>query len=142
MAPVVSDSNYLPSLEQCLSWRHVSTALSDDSGRRQTSPSVASFLADEYVHTLLKAPATAFAPPDEATSKDFEAKTAVVNVSAALTDTCDAETIKKDAQWLSTNAKVNLVAALRIAVIEIQSRASRHLMGPLSSQDITNLQEA
>lgn len=54
----------------------------------------------------------------------------------------DVETIKKDAEWLSKNAKINLVAALRTVVVEYQSRPARHLTGPLSSQDATNLQEA
>ncbi|POR36070.1 Nucleoporin [Tolypocladium paradoxum] len=148
MAPV-SDSNYFPSLEECLSgervllsWKHVSTALSDDSGRRQASSAVTSFLADEYVHTLLKDPSAAFALPNEATKKDFETKTAPINVTSASTAKYDVKSIKGDAEWLSKNAKVNLVAALRVAAVEIQSRASRHLMGPLSSQDATNLQEA
>lgn len=54
----------------------------------------------------------------------------------------DVETIKKDGEWLSKNAKINLVAALRTVVVEYQSRPARHLTGPLSSQDATNLQEA
>lgn len=54
----------------------------------------------------------------------------------------DVKVIKEDAQWLSKNVKINILAALRITIIEFQSRSSRHLTGPLSSQDATNLQEA
>lgn len=43
---------------------------------------------------------------------------------------------------MSKNAKVNLVAALRVVVIELQSRSTRHLLGAFSSQDAANLQEA
>lgn len=57
-------------------------------------------------------------------------------------DRFDLNTIKDDAKWLSKNAKINLVSALRIVVVEIQSRPSKHLVGALSSQDATNLQEA
>ena len=106
------------------------------------SSAVTSFLADEYVHTLLKDPSAAFAPPNEATKKDFETKTAPINVASASTAKYDVKTIKEDAEWLSKNAKVNLVAALRVAAVDVQSRALRHLLGPLSSQDATNLQEA
>lgn len=126
----------------CRSWKHVATALSDDSGRRQRSTEVVNFLSDEYVHALLKDPAATFAPPNDAAKKDFETKTAPINVTSASTERYDIKLLKQDAEWLSKTAKLNLVAALRIAVLEVQSRPSRHLVGPLSSQDATNLQEA
>lgn len=83
-----------------------------------------------------------FAPPNEATRKDFETKTAPINVPANPDGRFNIETIKKDTEWLSKNAKTNLVAALRTVIVEYQSRSARHLTGPLSSQDATNLQEA
>ncbi|KAL7900857.1 nucleoporin subcomplex protein binding to Pom34 domain-containing protein [Trichoderma sp. SZMC 28014] len=148
MAPV-SDSNYFPSVGQCLSgekelvsWKLVATALSDGTGQRQKSPAITKFFDDDYVRGLLREPSTAFAPPDEATNKDFETKTAPINVTSASTDRHDINVFKEDAKWLSRNAKVNLVAALRVVIIEYQSRSSRHLLGPLSSHDAANLQEA
>ena len=116
--------------------------MSDSSGQRSTSSAVTEFLEDEYVHGLLKEPVTAFAPPNEAAKKDFETKTAPINVPPGPDHRFDIETIKKDAEWLGKNARINLVAALRVVVVEHQSRSSRHLKGPLSSQDATNLQEA
>ncbi|KAG6038763.1 hypothetical protein E4U41_003719 [Claviceps citrina] len=148
MAPV-SDNNYFPSLGDCLSgervllsWNHIATALSDESGRRQNSPEVVRFLSDDYVHTLLKDPAVAFAPPNDATDKEFATKTASINVASVATERYGIDVLKDDAQWLRRSAKLNLVAALRIAMLELQSRPSLHLMGPLSTQDATNLQEA
>ncbi|KAK2606003.1 hypothetical protein QQS21_003629 [Conoideocrella luteorostrata] len=148
MAPV-SNSRYFPSLGDCLSgeqvllsWKHVATALSDDSGRRQKSAEIISFISDEYIHTILKDPAIAFAPPSDASQKDFETKIAPINVTSASADKYDIKLLKEDAQWLSKSAKLNLVAALRIAVLELQFRPSLHLVGPLSSQDAKNLQEA
>ncbi|KFA47335.1 hypothetical protein S40293_06059 [Stachybotrys chartarum IBT 40293] len=144
MAPV-SDILYFPSLDDCLagerillSWRHVATALSDTSGQRQKSSIIIEFLRDEHVHGLFKEPSKVFAPPSEATKKIFETKTAPINAPSRY----DPTVLKQDAEWLSKNAKINLVAALRIAVIELQSRAYRHLTGPLSSQDVVHLQEA
>lgn len=94
------------------------------------------------MHGLLKDPSSAFAPPSESTKTDFETKTAPINIPSGPDGKLDIDTIKKDAQWLSRNARINLVAALRTVVVEYQSRPSRHLTGPLSSQDATNLQEA
>lgn len=91
---------------------------------------------------LLKSPVSAFAPPSDDTKKSFETKTAPINVPSGPDSRFDIDTIKKDAEWLSKTAKLNLVAALRIVVVEHQSRPARHLMGSLSSQDATNLQEA
>lgn len=124
------------------SWNQISIALSDYSGKRQLCPILISFLGDRYVQKLLDDPSTVFAPPDDATRKDFETKTAPINVTSASTSQIDLNSIKQDAEWLSKNAKLNLVAALRVTVIELQSRPSRQLLGPLSSQDASNLQEA
>lgn len=124
------------------SWKLVATALSDSSGHRQKNAAIVSFLDDDYVRGLLKAPSTAFPPPNEAARKEYESKTAPINVTTASTERFDIKQIKEDAEWLGKNAKINLVAALRVVMVEYQSRASRHLMGPLSTQDAANLQEA
>ncbi|KJZ72854.1 hypothetical protein HIM_07798 [Hirsutella minnesotensis 3608] len=148
MAPM-SDSTYFPSLQDCLSgervllsWKHVSTALQDHSGKRQACSTVIKFLADDAVHALLKDPTCAFEAPNEATKKDFDAKVAPLNAPSTSTDGKDTKHLKEDSEWLSKNAKINLLAALRVAIVELQSRPFRHLMGPLSSQDAANLQEA
>ncbi|KAI9167464.1 Nucleoporin [Paramyrothecium foliicola] len=148
MAPV-SDCIYFPSLEECLtgeraliSWRLVAAALSDSTGRRQKSPAIIKLLTDAYVQELLKDPSKPFAPPCEQTGKDFETKTAAINVTSVSTERFDIAKLKEDAKWLSQNANINLVAALRLVIIEHQSRPSRHLTGLLSSQDATNLEEA
>lgn len=57
-------------------------------------------------------------------------------------DKYDIKTIKEDALWLSKNAKLNEVDALRIVVIEFHSRPRSHLTGPLSAQEVLNLREA
>ncbi|KOS19677.1 Nucleoporin nup184 [Escovopsis weberi] len=149
MAPV-SDRNYFPSLEECLtgekvllSWKLIATALSDSTGQRQSRLAVVKFLNDDYVRQLLADPATAFAPPSDASDRDFKTKTAPINVASVSGGTkFDINQIKDDAQWLSRSAKVNLVAALRVAVVEHQARPTNHLLGPLSSQDAANLQDA
>lgn len=65
-----------------------------------------------------------------------------MQVTPTPNDTYDIKTIKDDSTWLSKNARINLVAALRIVVIEFQSRPRSQLTGPISTQDVANLQEA
>lgn len=103
---------------------------------------MADFLGDEYVHELLKTPAAVFAPASDATKAEFESKTAAIHVTPTPNDQYDIKIIKEDAAWLSENAAINLVAALRIVVVEFQSRAESHLRTPLSTQDAANLQDA
>ncbi|KAI8236180.1 Nucleoporin NUP188 [Colletotrichum sp. SAR 10_96] len=145
----VADRLYFPPLEECLngdniiiSWKLVAAALADKDDTRRKTKAVIQFLQDKYVRSLFKDPATAFAPPSDSTKTEFETKTAAIHVTPTPNDKFDIKVIKKDAQWLSKNAKVNLVAALRATVVEFQSRPASHLTGPLSTQDAVNLQEA
>ncbi|GKT95482.1 hypothetical protein Ct61P_13332 [Colletotrichum tofieldiae] len=145
----VADRQYFPPLEECLngdtiiiSWRLIAAALADKDDARRKSEAVVQFLQDDYVRSLIKDPATAFAPPSDSTKSNFETRTAAIHVTPQPNEKFDIKVIKEDAQWLSRNAKVNLVAALRATVVEFQSRPVSHLTGTLSSQDIINLQEA
>ncbi|EAQ88983.1 hypothetical protein CHGG_05602 [Chaetomium globosum CBS 148.51] len=124
------------------SWRLVAAALEDLSCDRLTSTTVSAFLRDGYVHQFFREPTRTFAPPTNQTKLDFETKTGAINVVPSPNDPYDLDTIKGDAQWLSKNVKTNEVAALRIVLIEYQSRAHSHLTGPLSTQDVANIQEA
>lgn len=63
-------------------------------------------------------------------------------MSSVANERADIQLVKEDSAWLSKNVKINLVAALRIVIIEHQSRPARYLSGPLSSHDATNLTEA
>ncbi|OLN81487.1 Nucleoporin NUP188 [Colletotrichum chlorophyti] len=145
----VADRLYFPPLEECLngdniiiSWKLIAAALAENDDARRKSDAVVQFLQDDYVRSLIKDPATTFAPPNDATKSSFETRTAAIHVTPTPNDKFDIKVIKEDAQWLSKNAKVNLIAALRATVIEFQSRPASHLTGPLSSQDAINLQEA
>ncbi|PKS10052.1 hypothetical protein jhhlp_004677 [Lomentospora prolificans] len=143
------DRVYLPPLEDCLkgdrhilSWKLVATALSDSTGTRQTTDAISEFLKDPYVQDLFKNPTKTFAAHDDVTSAEFETRTSAIHVTPKSNGKYDVKTVKEDAQWLSKNARINLLAALRIVAIELQSRATFHLAGPLSLQDSLNLQDA
>ncbi|AEO69620.1 a2aa6c0d-9326-435c-9c79-2614c11b7958 [Thermothielavioides terrestris] len=145
----LTDRTYLPPLEECLSgreiilsWRLVASALEDRSCDRLTSAAVSAFLRDGFVHQLLREPALTFAPPTNQSKLDFETKTGAINIVPSPSDPYNLDTLKDDARWLSKNAHINELAALRIVLVEYQSRALSHLTGPLSTQDVTNIQEA
>lgn len=120
----------------------VTSALQDTSSERLTSRSVTNFLRDPYVHDLIQSPTKAFDKATSQTKSDFETRTAAINVTPTPNDKYDIKAIKEDALWLSKNVQINEVAALRIVVVEFQSRPQSHLSGPLSTQDIINLQQA
>ncbi|KAK3380351.1 nucleoporin subcomplex protein binding to Pom34-domain-containing protein [Lasiosphaeria ovina] len=145
----LTDRTYFPNLEECLSgkrcilsWGLVASALDDSAPDRVTSAAVSAFLRDGYVHHLIKTPSAVFEPPTAKSKTDFETKTAAINVIPAPNDRFTIGVIKEDALWLSENVNINEVAALRIVAIEFQVRAQSHLTGPLSSQDVVNIQEA
>lgn len=50
--------------------------------------------------------------------------------------------MKGDALWLSQTARVDETAALRIVVVECQSRATARLLGPLSEEELASIREA
>ncbi|KAK5653097.1 hypothetical protein OQA88_9195 [Cercophora sp. LCS_1] len=144
-----TDRTYFPPLEECLraktpilSWKSVASALDDTASDRITSAAVSAFLRDPYVHQLLKNPSSPFAPPSAQSKTDYETKTAAINVVPTPGDPYNISEIKSDAKWLSQVANVNEVAALRVAVLEYHTRAHNHLTGPLSTQDVVNIQEA
>ncbi|KAI0123885.1 nucleoporin subcomplex protein binding to Pom34-domain-containing protein [Xylariales sp. AK1849] len=148
MAPLV-DKVYLPDLEPCLkretvilSWRLVASALADTTGHRQSSQAIVDFLTNPTVQAFFTKPATVFEGDTEPHKQAFETRTSAVQVTPTPNDKYDIRTIKEDSIWLSKNARINLVAALRVVVIEFQSQARSQLTGPISSQDVANLQEA
>ncbi|KAI1451641.1 nucleoporin subcomplex protein binding to Pom34-domain-containing protein [Annulohypoxylon moriforme] len=151
MAESLSDDLYLPPLEPCLkgeniilSWRIIASALTDPSGYRQSSRAVIDYLTDPLVQSFFTKPGSAFDPPSDRTTHhaSFVKKTAAIQVTPTSNEKYDINIIKEDALWLSKNARINEIAALRIVVVEFQSRARNQLLGPISNQDVANLREA
>lgn len=130
------------------SWRLVATALADTTGHRQNSHAIISFLTNPQIQSLFTKPNAVFEPPVQGAGDNdpykqaFEAKTAAAQVAPTPNPKFDIKTIKDDSIWLSNNARINLFAALRVVIIEFQSRARNQLTGPISSQDAVSLQEA
>ncbi|KAI1110747.1 nucleoporin subcomplex protein binding to Pom34-domain-containing protein [Nemania sp. NC0429] len=151
MAEPLVDQLYLPPLEPCLrgetiilSWKLVASALLDPSGHRQSSHVVLDFFKDPLIQSFFTSPSSAFEPSGDKSSHHatFEKKTAAIHVTPTPNEKYDINIIKKDALWLSKNARINEVAALRVVVIEHQSRPASQLLGPISNQDVANLRAA
>ncbi|CAJ2506309.1 Uu.00g004390.m01.CDS01 [Anthostomella pinea] len=153
MGEPLSDEIYLPPLEPCLkgetlilSWSIVASALMDPSGHRQSSQNILDFFTDPLVQSFFTQPGSAFEAPGK---KDyhhahatFVKKTSAIHVTPTTNDKYDINVITEDAGWLSQTAGISEVAALRVAVIEHQSRPRSQLLGPISNQDIANLRGA
>lgn len=116
--------------------------MEDRSGALRHTETVTKFLEDDHVRSLLRDPSLAFTAPSDATKSDFETRTAANQVTPTKNEHYDTDVIKADATWLSKAANINLVSALRIVIVEFQSRPATQLTGPLSAQDAINLQEA
>ncbi|OTB08062.1 hypothetical protein M426DRAFT_219006 [Hypoxylon sp. CI-4A] len=151
MAEPLSDDIYLPPLEPCLkgqtvilSWKLVASALTDPSGHRHNNPAIIDYLTDPLVQSFFTKPGSAFDPPSDKSTHNatFVKKTAAIQVTPAPQDKYDINVIKEDTLWLSKNARINELAALRVVVIEFQSQAQSQLLGPISNQDVANLREA
>ncbi|KAI1337992.1 nucleoporin subcomplex protein binding to Pom34-domain-containing protein [Xylariaceae sp. FL0016] len=149
MAESLSDAIYLPPLEPCLkgdalipSWAIVASALMDPKAHRQSSKSIIDFFNDPLIQSFFTNPGSAFDPPTSSHNASFTKKTAAIHVTPTPNEKYDIGAIKADALWLSKNAGINEVAALRVVVIEYQSRSRSQLLGPISTQDVANLRSA
>ncbi|KAI1653242.1 nucleoporin subcomplex protein binding to Pom34-domain-containing protein [Daldinia decipiens] len=151
MAEPLSDHVYLPPLEPCLkgetvvlSWRLLASALTDPSGHRQSSSAVVDYLTDPLVQSFFTKPGSAFDPRSDKSPHNaaFVKKTAAIQVTPTPNDKYDINVIKEDTLWLSKTALINEIAALRVVVIEFQSRPRNQLLSPISNQDVASLREA
>lgn len=124
------------------SWKLVATALAPGSESLSGSAVLAQFLQDDHVRSLLQNPSAAFPAPNQSSKTTFDTKTSAIHATPGSNGVYDIKQIKEDAEWLSQSANICQVAALRVVVLEFQSRPASHLAGPLSTQDVVNLQEA
>ena len=86
-------------------------------------------------------PFNAFSTPTPQTKAAFETLTAAIHLTPKNSDKYDGEQLKQDVLWLSQAANIDEISALRIVVIELQSRAEAQLSSGLSEEESANLQE-
>jgi nuclear pore complex protein Nup188 len=100
------------------------------------------FLADEKVGELLGNPFNAFPKPSQQSKSAFETKTSAINVTPSSTGRFDIKEVKEDALWLSKEANIDEISALRVTVIECQDRTFAQLLGPFSTEELAGIQDA
>ncbi|KAL4934107.1 nucleoporin [Aspergillus undulatus] len=147
MAPV--PEAYFPSLDKCfsgdvqlLSWKRAFLYTCDPNGSSDDTRVYESFLSHPDSVQLLLNRESAFPPPSAKTKSEFETKTAAIHAETNAQASYDLKEIKADALWLSEKAGIDEVNALRIAVLEWQTRPAARLLGRLADEEATSLKAA
>ena len=122
-------------------WRTAALRLSD------TEPPVegghfAKFLHHKDTLDLLYLNVEAFPPPSAATRAAFLEKTAAINVTPATHGDYNIETIKEDSLWLSKQANIDELSALRVVIVEWQNRPAFRLLSGFSDTEKESLRSA
>jgi nuclear pore complex protein Nup188 len=125
------------------SWRTVFIALSKPDDFNRDHSNLEDFLSEPYVLQLLGRPYNPFSyTPKTPTKSTFETKTAAINVTPTTKKDYDIAEIKEDALWLSKEAEIDEVSALRLVVLEYQTRSAAKLQSDFSDEERIFLQEA
>jgi nuclear pore complex protein Nup188 len=116
--------------------------LSADTSTNPSSSTIERFLSSPDVLELLSHPFKAFPKPSQQTKSAFETKTSAINVTPSPTARYDIKEIKEDALWLSKEAGIDEVSALRVVVVEWQTRTNAQLLDPFSTEELLGIQDA
>ncbi|KAI9814898.1 MAG: hypothetical protein M1832_005626 [Thelocarpon impressellum] len=117
-----------------------SRGVSSSDARRQQHV-LERFLSDPTVRALLVRPFNAFPPPTPQTKAAFETRTAAINVAPNSQAAHRIDDVKDDALWLSREANIDEVSALRIVLLELQSRPFEQLLAGFSDEEVVSLQD-
>ncbi|KAI4115710.1 MAG: hypothetical protein LQ345_003748 [Seirophora villosa] len=142
MAPV-RESTYFPPLDKCLdgrhqllSWRTTYAGLQElENG--VTYDSLEKHLTDSHTLELLKQSFSSAPPPTSQTRPAFETKTSAINLVPSARGRYDIKQIQSDSLWLSAEAQIDEIAALRIVVLEWQTRPAAQLQESGLAADIS-----
>ncbi|CAG8098283.1 unnamed protein product [Penicillium salamii] len=147
MAPV--PEAYFPSLDKCfsgdvqlLSWKRAFIYTLDQKDHPDNEGNIDAFLSHPESIRILSDSLKPFPPPSAKSKSDFESKTAAIHVETNGKNSFDLKEIKADALWVSQQAGIDEVAALRIAVLEWQNRPATRLASGFSTEETTSLQSA
>jgi nuclear pore complex protein Nup188 len=124
------------------SWKRVFLYLCDPEKNSDDAGSTQSFLWHPESVRLLSHSLAPFPPPSTKTKSEFDSKTAAIHVDTSPQRSYSLDEIKSDALWLSKIAGIDEVTALRITVLEWQSRPDARLLARFSAEEATSLQDA
>ncbi|KZF19660.1 putative nucleoporin [Xylona heveae TC161] len=147
MAPI-GESSYFPPLDKVfsgeqpiISWKTAFTTLRDID-RAGNSSRLRAFFKDPVTIDLLSRPNGPFEKPTAQTKSSFETRTAAINVAPNAQGSYNINQIKDDALWLSKESRIDEISALRIAILEWQTRPAVHLLTGFSEEEAASVQEA
>lgn len=106
------------------------------------STTLHAFLLDEANRETLSRPWEPFPKPSAHEKNKFESKTAPISVTPASGSNYSLDEIKADALWLSQLAQISEYVALRLAVVEWQSRPTVQLLSGLTEEEALSVDEA
>ncbi|KAI9730886.1 MAG: hypothetical protein M1834_005604 [Cirrosporium novae-zelandiae] len=149
MAPA-GELGYFPPLDKCfegddrlISWKTTFDILSTaDPHAHQGNPAIDRHLSDKYTQSILAKPFDLFKKPSAETKSAFETKTSAINITPSKNGEYDIKEVKEDAQWLSGELQIDEISALRIVVLEWQTRAECRLANGFSEEETAALQDA
>lgn len=101
-----------------------------------------SFFSDKQVQKLLARPFDPFSFTQSNTKAAFDTKTSAVNVTPTSKIEYSIDEIKEDSLWLSKEVQIDEISALRIVVLEFQSRPTAQLQTTFSTEEAVSLQAA
>lgn len=109
------------------SWKATYVALSQLQGEADNG-SLRRHLTDPQTIQLLAHSSSPYSAPTSQTKSTFDTKTSSIHVQPSGNPRYDIAQIKEDTLWLSKETKVDEVSALRIAVLEWQTRPAVQLL--------------
>jgi nuclear pore complex protein Nup188 len=116
--------------------------LSADTSTTDNNSTIEKFLSGPKVLELLLNPLKAFPQPSPQSKSAFETKTSAINVTPSSSARYDIKEIKEDALWLSKEAAIDELSALRVVIIEWQTRTSTQLLDTFSNEELAGIQDA
>lgn len=124
------------------SWKRAFVYTIDPKNYTDTEGTIEAFLSHPESTRLLSDGLKPFPPPTAKSKSEFESKTAAIHVETNGKSSFDLKELKADALWLSQQAGIDEISALRIAVLEWQDRPSKRLESGFSTEESTSLQSA
>ena len=120
------------------SWKNIYVALSQLNGEADNA-SLRRHLTDPQTGHLLAHSFSPYSAPTSQTKSTFDTKTSSIHVPPSGNPRYDIGQIKEDALWLCKETNIDEVSALRIAVLEWQTRPAVQLLRGSLVDDITPL---
>ena len=114
---------------ECRSWKSTYTVLSQLQGALNDS-FLQKYLTSSHALHILSTPFAPFDRPTPQSKSSFETRTSAINVSPSPQERYDIKQIQEDTLWLSQETQIDEETALRISILEWQSRSiSKLLLG-------------